>query len=162
MAFVNEYISQEDMEKYGLIKLMNHYYKLDGRFHPFNPKTRKLSWTIDKERGIWLLNAISMHLPDARDGYTGETFFIIYYKGRKIEVVLNGSQIDRDTDPIKITWKLLRIRDEDIQGLDKEEVFKVLREALDGYGWDGRTDDRYERLGTKRPNVQAELIVEAK
>ena len=52
MAFVNEYVNQEDIEKYGLIKLMNHYYKLDGSFHPFDPQTRKLSWTIDKEREL--------------------------------------------------------------------------------------------------------------
>ena len=52
MAFINEYISDEDMKKYNLIELMNYYYKLDGSFHPFDPQTRKLSWTIDKEREL--------------------------------------------------------------------------------------------------------------
>lgn len=161
MAFVNEYVSQEDIEKYGLIKLINYYYSMDGR-RPFDKKTEKPSWTIDRKRESWLYYAVSKHLPDPRDGYTGESFYILYYKGNKIEVVLNGTEADQDTNPIKKIWKLLRIRERDMQGLDREEVLKVLQKALSGYGLGGRTDDRYERLGTKRPNVQAELIVETK
>ena len=54
MAFVNEYVSQEDIEKYELIKLINYYYSMDG-LSPFDKKTEKLSWTIDKERELVVL-----------------------------------------------------------------------------------------------------------
>ena len=164
MAFVNEYISQEDIEKYNLIELMNYYYELDYS-GPFNPKYRKLSWTIDKERNIWLLDAISRHLPDHREGWTGEVYFVLYYKGRKIEIVLEAIGGDKTLDPIPYVWKVLRIKEEDIKGFDKkdkQEMFKVLQEALSEYGLNGWADYEYEELGSKRPKVIAELIVEAK
>ena len=162
MAFVNEYISQEDIEKYDLIELMNYYYELDYS-GPFNPKHRKLSWTVDKERNIWLLDAISRHLPDHREGWTGEVYFVLYYKGRKIEIVLEAIGGDKTLDPIPYVWKVLRIKEEDIKGFDKkdkQEMFKVLQEALSEYGLDCMTDDRYKRLGIKKDNVQAKLIIE--
>ncbi len=162
MAFVNEYISDEDIKKYNLIELMNYYYKLDYSGH-FDPKYRKLSWTVDKERNIWLLKAISRHLPDHREGWTGEVYFVLYYKRRKIEIVLNNVGADESKDPIIMIWKVLRIKEEDIKGFDKkdkQEMFKVLQEALSEYGLIGRTDDRYKRLGIKKDNVQAKLIIE--
>ena len=102
--------------------------------------------------------ALSKHLPDPRDGFTGESYFILYFQGKKIEIVLNNVGADRDSDPVKMIWRVLRVREREI---DKSELLEILKEALSGYGLSGRTDDRYERLGTKRPNVQAELIVEA-
>ncbi len=164
MAFVNEYISDEDIKRYNLIELMNYYYKLDRRFHPFDPKTRKLRWTIDKERNIWLLKAISMHLPDHREGWTGEVYFVLYYQGRKIEIVLKEEPgTDQSKDPIIKRWTLLRIKEEDIKGFDKkdkQEMFKVLQEALSEYGLDGLTDDDFKEIGFKKDNVQAKLIIE--
>ena len=164
MAFVNEYISDEDMKKYNLIELMDYYRKLDGSFHPFNLASvgGRLSWTIDKERNIWLLNALSKHLPDHRDGWTGEVYFILYYQGRKIEVVLNAVSTNKATNPIQKTWRVLRIKEEDIKGLDEKEIFKVLQEALSEYGLNGLTDDSFKRVGIKKPNVIAKLIVKEK
>ena len=166
MAFINEYISDEDMKKYNLIELMNYYYKLDRSFHPFNPKTRKLRWTIDKERNIWLLNAISKHLPDHRDGWTGEVYFILYYQGRKIEIVLKEEPgTDQSKDPIIKKWTLLRIKEEDIKGFgkeDKQEILQILQEALNEYGLNGMTDYNYKRIDIKKPNVIAKLIVKEK
>ncbi len=164
MAFVNEYISQEDIKRYNLIELQNYYYKLDYS-DPFDPKTEKLRWTIDKERNIWLLDAISRHLPDPREGWTGEVYFVLYYQGRKIEIVLEAIGGDKTLDPIPYVWKVLRIKEEDIKGFDKEdkqEMLKVLQEALSEYGLNGWADYEYEELGSKRPKVIAELIVEAK
>lgn len=46
MAFVNEYVSDEDVKKYGLEEINRRYSKIDipGRF----------SWTVDRERNIYL------------------------------------------------------------------------------------------------------------
>ncbi len=161
MAFINEYVGKRDIGKYRLIALRNHYYALD-RMPPFDEKTETLRWTIDKDRGIWLFYGVMMHKPDHKEGYTGEVYFVLHYKGRNIEVVLEPMGTDRESDPIKRVWKVLRINEKDIEGLDKEEVLKVLQEALEGYGLSGRTDEAYERLGKKRPNVRVELIGEVK
>ena len=48
MAFVNEWISQEDIEKYGLIELKDSYLKKDGR--DGYKEYMKLYWCVDRER----------------------------------------------------------------------------------------------------------------
>jgi len=162
MAFVNEYVSKRDIRKYRLVALRNYYHALDRRRYPFDEKVYRLSWTIDKDRGIWLFYGVMMHKPDPREGFTGEVYFVLHYKGRNIEVVLKPMDDDRKSDPIRIVWKVLRINEKDIKGLDKEEVLKVLREALEGYGLNGWSEEDYKELGKKRTNVRVELIGEVK
>ncbi|WP_294872943.1 hypothetical protein [Sulfuricurvum sp. RIFCSPLOWO2_12_FULL_43_24] len=47
MAFVNEYISQEDKEKYGLDALWGKYHDASHQKLP-----NKKDWTIDRERDL--------------------------------------------------------------------------------------------------------------
>ena len=49
MAFVNEWISQEDIEKYGLIALKDSYLKKDYSGYK---ESMKLHWCVDKERDL--------------------------------------------------------------------------------------------------------------
>ena len=101
-------------------------------------------------------------MPDHRDGWTGEVYFILYYQGRKIEVVLNAVSTNKTTNPIQKIWRLLRIRERDMQGLDRKEILKVLQKALSSRGLNGWTDDAFKEVGIKKPNVQVELIAEDK
>lgn len=52
MAFVNELIPQEDIEKYGLVALCAKYSKDDSKYVGVkNPNSdRGIDWTIDRER----------------------------------------------------------------------------------------------------------------
>jgi len=50
MAFVNEYESKEDVEKYGLFELRCKYSLALKRDTKENYKERKHIWTIDRER----------------------------------------------------------------------------------------------------------------
>ena len=49
MAFINEYISDEDVEKYQINELMNSY---RNKNNWFPKKYYKHLWTIDKEREL--------------------------------------------------------------------------------------------------------------
>ena len=48
MAFINEYISEEDIEKYKINELRNSY----SKYKDFPKKYHKHHWTIDKEREL--------------------------------------------------------------------------------------------------------------
>jgi hypothetical protein len=54
MAFVNEYVSQEDIEKYGLDKLFRKYRENDLKYAAtVNPTIKNpTNWTIDRERDL--------------------------------------------------------------------------------------------------------------
>ncbi|TAL44894.1 MAG: hypothetical protein EPN89_13155 [Methylovulum sp.] len=73
MAFINEYIPEEDLEKYNFAEL-NKRRKKDGGTSD--------DWTIDREADIWLRHFYteSDHTePDG--GYTGVTAWDFYWKG---------------------------------------------------------------------------------
>ena len=58
MAFINEYISKEDIEKYGLRDLIHRYKKYSDRWKRYTAVPdldRKPYWAIDRDRDIWLM-----------------------------------------------------------------------------------------------------------
>ena len=52
MAFVNELVSQEDIEKYGLAELHEHYTKLADPYGDYEGLIGKESWIVDRERDL--------------------------------------------------------------------------------------------------------------
>ena len=76
MAFVNEYISPEDVEKYG-IKAQDDFY-IKAHYEP--------SWTRDRERDIYL-----RYMGRGREEFADEWTFVLYWRGRQIEAVLKVS-----------------------------------------------------------------------
>ena len=52
MAFVNEWISQEDIEKYGLVALCEEYRKYGSKYMGVQEPRKKIDWTIDRERDL--------------------------------------------------------------------------------------------------------------
>jgi hypothetical protein len=67
VAFVNEYITPEDFEKYGLEKI-------DAQFLATGVKRQ--DWTIDRERNIFLRQVTS-----GRDEMSGISSWTLYWKG---------------------------------------------------------------------------------
>ena len=153
MAFINEYISEENIEKYQINKLMNSY-QGEGQFPD---KYYKHLWTIDKERESWFMWVDMPKDPLDYTRYTGERIFILNYKGDNIEIVLrkvfDESSVKNIENPYYITWKLDRIKKpEALKDVSDEEIIAVLREALKVYGTDG--------IRTKIP--QENIIVKLK
>ena len=152
MAFINEYISEENIEKYQINELMNSY----SKYKDFPKKHYKHRWTIDKEKESWFMwtHDPTNPLEDHRRG-TGETIFRLYYKKKNIDIVLRkdfeeSSEVLTD-NPFYVTWKLDHIKKPiDLEGTADEEIIKVLKEALNIYGTRGiKTSVPFENIIVK-------------
>jgi len=138
MAFINEYISEEDIEKYKINELMNSY---QGE-NKFPKKYYKHRWTIDKERECWFMWVDMPHEPLDHTRFTGERIFILHYKGKNIEIVLRkifeeSSEVLTD-NPFYVTWKLDRInKPKELYDVSDSEIIEILKEALEVYGTRG-------------------------
>ena len=138
MAFIAEYISKEDIEKYDLPKPCNEIFKKyhQGELDWANLNSR--SWCIDRERGIWLFVVRSIIIGDPRDmNYSGEVIWLLHYKGKDIEIDLrdidNENTSTKITDnPFKIIYELESIRS-DIGDIPKQEIVDILKEILNEF-----------------------------
>lgn len=165
MAFVNEYESKEDIEKYGLFELRCKYASglQPNKDEKENYKERKHIWTIDRERDVWLESGVAISDPDTDYRMpTAYSIWTLYTQGRYYEVILQSvfSESGTVSEGIRaVTWKLASIRltsedefsDDDEQlkfvkeALETESakhfsdqsVIEVLKEALEVYGMDG-------------------------
>ena len=138
MAFINEYIGEENIEKYQINELMNSY----SKYKDFPKKHYKHRWTIDTERESWFMWVHSPTDPLDYTRGTGEVFFILHYKEVNIEIVLRDvfdeSSRKLIDNPFYITWKLDCIKKpSDLKNTEDEEIIKVLTEALNIYGTRG-------------------------
>ena len=87
MAFVAEYISKEDLKKYNVVNIVNKYrIKYRCRTPLSDMAIEQLDWVIDRQRNTWFIFVCDPHLPDPRDGFTGEEIYILCYKGNIIEL----------------------------------------------------------------------------
>jgi len=143
MAFVNEYISDEDIERYHLKNLIEKYKR-----YTYSPDIDNINWTIDKEEDIWLIFFGREHDPDMDHGYTREHIFVLYYKGQLIEARLwleEDSSFNISTRPYIINWKLLSLHSPSKNiNINIDEIKKVLCKALTNYGKYG-IDDQDEK-----------------
>ena len=91
---------------------------------------------------------VSYHLPDHREGWTGESIFILHYKNQNIELDLR--EINDDTTSLKLTdnpfivkWKLEKVNNQDeLIHIEYKEIVEVLNEVLQAYGI-GDVDKKY-------------------
>jgi hypothetical protein len=77
MAFINEYIPDEDIKKYEIEKWDKKYLK--AHYQP--------SWTVDRERGMYL-----RYMSNEREDRANHWTFCFYWKGHvlQVEVVVTG------------------------------------------------------------------------
>ena len=131
MAFVNEYVSEEDIKKYNLEEIWLEYnviYRKTGV-----PSHVRLNWTVDHDRCIYL-----MWIGGA--GYDQDfTDWVLYLNEKLINFRLTnpggGSKNFKD-QPYRIVWDLMSIHPE-LPELVKQETVQVLKEALTAYGYAG-------------------------
>ncbi len=117
MAFINEHISQEDIEKYHINEIDKKFLK--GRLNPH--------WTIDRERKIYL-----RHMHNEREEKSNRHTYYFYWNGSQIIAT-----IDKDANEIdgEIHWlyRLWRI-DIPAEVEDKKTaIIADLKEALRAY-----------------------------
>ncbi|MEQ1661459.1 MAG: hypothetical protein ABL877_02050 [Thiobacillus sp.] len=116
MAFVNEYISETDIEKYGIKEL-------NLKFRKPNPKP---DWTVDHERDIYL-----RYLYSGREEFSNRHTYYLYWKGTPLMVVLD--LMDAGGARGAEQWrhfKLWRLDIPEILKPDEREIIADLKEAL--------------------------------
>ncbi len=138
MVFVAEYISKEDIEKYGVIDIVNSSRANFGELPLGDQRIEQLDWVIDRQRDIWFIFVCDPHLPDPRDGFTGEEIYILCYKGNVIELDIRRIYDETTSkmlvdNPFFIKYKLENINSS-IDGILLDELYGVLNEALKEYG----------------------------
>jgi hypothetical protein len=136
MAFVNEFVSEEDIKKHGLDELKRKYNSWswrDGR-----PSTFRHSWTIDRERGVFALPLFSW--PDERSDrlmQTNKESWVIDWHGRRAIAVVDRSprsSSELSESPYQIHWVLVDLDLAAAGDLSRDSVLSALKEALTVYG----------------------------
>ena len=135
MTFINEVVSDADIEAYGLP-----FRKGGGRW-----------WTRDRERDLYLWGGRGGN-PEWGEEVMGRFHFFL--AGVPLEIGLSLGTWSRDwtVRPYVIAWEQLEwIRPEDCRGLDRDRVISLLKEALICYGSNGdenrNISDRIVRFG---------------
>ena len=132
MTFVNEYVSDEDIEKYDLNGLWNRYFPR-RKGQPF--LGNRPGWTIDRERNIYLL-AIEQGINE----HGNRTTFILWWDGVQLLAKLDlveGSSGKFDEVPFVVVWALFSITRPESCKVAREDIIQALKEALATYGYFG-------------------------
>ena len=135
MPFVNEQISDADIDAYGLTleKGKGHW------------------WTRDQERDFYLWGGCSGN-PAWGEDIHGRFHFSMLGTKLQLGISLGHWSKNWHVKPYLVGWdQLLWIEPPDCGGLDREQVISVLKEALVAYGRDGRhnrnTPERIVQFG---------------
>ncbi len=119
MAFVNEYVSEEEAKKYDLDGINRQF----GR----DPDIR-YSWTIDRERNVFL-----MWIKAGREEFASEETFVLWWDGLVVPVYTIKGGGGRLSEKSTTIWRLRGI-DLPSELTDKrDELIAVLKEALTEY-----------------------------
>lgn len=139
MAFVNEFVSEEDIKKYSLDDLKKEYDPWnwrDGR-----PPAFRHAWTIDRERDIYFMpvKMIEETGPSGRSEPTTRDICILNLGGRGIRLTINrvGSSTSFSDSPFHVEWNLLEIDTSSVPDIPKDTIVQVLKEALTAHGYRG-------------------------
>ncbi len=132
MAFVNEYVSDEDIKKYNLDRVWldrNAVYKIEGKL----PSGFRHKWTVDRESDTYFMVV-------GGGGYDRNVTRCLLYRGGQfwdIELAKPGEgSNDFSEQPYRIVWALETINLRRPETAHRE-VIQVLKEALTVYGYAG-------------------------
>jgi hypothetical protein len=146
MAFVNEYATGDDFEKYDL----------NGIWDKYNPVWKgecylgsKPDFTIDRERNIFY-----MPIRQGRFDESNRTTALLWIDGRHIVVVLDSEEDSNaeglKSNPYRMRWKLTGYHAQHGVVESKKQILAILKEALVVYGYSG--------VRKQLPNTVVEFI----
>nr|WP_320048347.1 hypothetical protein [uncultured Desulfuromonas sp.] len=143
MAFVNEYVSQKDVEKYGLEELHKTCSRKADNYRAARDGLHdKRQWMIDREKEIWFMKLGIRMIPGENPPiYLGNDIYILHYKGKDIEIIMEKNQKEGSTkfsdDPFKIRWDVLSIFSPSMDGVQTEEIVELIQQAMNAFGFEG-------------------------
>lgn len=126
MAFVNEYISPEDRQKYGIDELNKFYHRM------FLPMGSGNSWTIDRQKNCYLRFVRQGRY--CEEGEERISYFSFYWNGlvRVIRFQSESGGGGRQALVWKQKYYLKKIDPpiDDLDASQRKQFFDVLKEAL--------------------------------
>lgn len=130
MSFVNEFVPEEDINKYRLREIWDKY-------HPFSKeglnKSFRHSWTIDREKDVFIIPAST-----GREEFSNQTIWILWWKGVELSVTLRQSGSEKISEGTGlVVWELESIWKPQGCAINDREIIPVLKEALSAYGFYG-------------------------
>jgi hypothetical protein len=133
MGFVNEYVSDEDIEKYGLEEL---YIKYNPSLIESGiPSFHRFMWTINASEEVCL-----MKVGVGREELCSRFTWVLFWKGKKVKVqteLTDESSRKFSESPYIRVWDLISIENTEIDEADRSEVINFLKDALEVFGYDG-------------------------
>jgi len=132
MAFVNEFVSEQDIKTYGLDDLWL-------RWHPFHggklaPGYRH-AWTVDRDR-----NAFFIPMSSGREETANRRACVLFWRGIEWQVAIDlarGSSPSLNDVPFKKVWELARLQHPQGLQIPRDEIIPVLKDALVAFGYNG-------------------------
>lgn len=124
MAFVNEWVCDEDVKSYDLDAV----WKKVARDTPI-----QYVWTIDRERNAFLVDYAS-----GRGEFSNHIDFVLSWNGEihKARMIKNNDRLD-GIENLTTTWQLVGIDSNPGTVQEPTEVVALLKEALIGYRLSG-------------------------
>ena len=147
MSFVNEYVSDEDAQKYDLDNLWNKYnytamIKMPELLDHFD--VHQHAWCVDEERGYWLFNCGYLINNDSISGYaeaSDKEAFILHVNGQNIEFILSTYEIGtNDLYSRHYGWSIVSMSPSCLPNISREHLLTILKEALNVYKYNGIRD----------------------
>jgi len=150
MAFLNERISDEDIEKYTLMDVWNRY-KLDEKIKVLN-SDKPYSFAINRENNQWLIYLARVKHESwepKHQSYTDEHIFLFYYNSVIYEIRLIRKKYEAKFAEVghkvllrTIAWDLKSIEPTP----NDSNILKALKQALTVYGERGLSSQDKEHL----------------
>ena len=146
MSFVNEYVSDEDAQKYDLDNLWNKYnysmLKMPEALTSY--EVHQHAWCVDKERGYWLFNCGYLINNDSISGYpeaSDKEVFILYVNCQNIVFILTNYGMEAtDLYPLHFSYKLVSMSPSSLPNMSQESLLNILKDALNIFKFDGIRD----------------------
>ncbi|WP_037585256.1 hypothetical protein [Stenoxybacter acetivorans] len=153
MAFVNERVSEEDIQKYGLDELMREFFPFDREWKNGRPSGFWYSWTIDRNRGIYFLitKTITETGDSGRPEPTNKRIAILNFQGKRISLIIKRTYCSPSfsDNPFLVAWSLLEINTLEVHEIDRTNIIDILKEALSVYGYRGAYSNRATNVVVK-------------
>ncbi|MGQ0597917.1 hypothetical protein [Aquabacterium sp.] len=123
MAFMNEWVSEEDIKKYNLPGV---WMKVKGR------TPLQYAWTIDRDRSVFLIDYAS-----GREEFSNHIDFVLCWDGEIHKARLISDPDHGGLENVITTWYLIGIDSPSDSHHNRDEVMSMLKEALRGYKLSG-------------------------
>lgn len=140
MSYENEYVSDDEVEKYGLNAVWN-------RYHPSNPAPHpgfRHSWTVNRDSDSFLIR-----VKIGREEEERMSTFVFRCGGVLYDVQLEYHSSGDEKGPYFIKWRLLKLSPEPSDVRVRGDVLASLTQALQAFGYWG--------IVRQFPNIVVEL-----